>query len=211
MKRLLIAFVAVLLIPAAIAGAEQIELYGFTSFTPPEEIGTVVTVLCFLEPPIGFDYPFATDFTTNEYTFACRMTVSSVLTTPFSVEYEYADADFASYEDPARDGDYAAGPASFENGTPVLVGTLSRIARSDDAFGFLEPTMIADCVFTGGVKLDELVQGPNWTMHGGLSTDPLMHQIPSGYQQAWINKIFFTGPVSVEDATWSEIKTRGND
>jgi len=73
--------------------------------------------------------------------------------------------------------------------------------------GLPEPTLYAEAVFTGGSKLGELLQGANWTMHGGISTDPLL-DIPTGYQQHWTMKIFFTGPVQTENTTWGNIKAQ---
>lgn len=212
MKKLLLGIIiTVLFLPLAISAAEQIEIYGFTYFTPPEQIGTVVTVVGFLEPPVGFTYPFAVDFSSNEYTFYYQATITQITTTPFFIDYEFSDEEFFIYEDPSRNGDYGSNPpngtspVSFRDGTLILQGTLSNFLRTDDPFGFLPPATVADCEFTGGAKLGELIQGMNWTMHGGLTINP--GNLPAGYQQGWTGKIFFTGPVPTEESTWGMVKS----
>jgi hypothetical protein len=217
MRKMLIVLSLVLLLPCVLAAQEEqewIAIYGHTYFTPPEMVGTVTTVVAFLEPPAGFSYPFSVDFGAYEYTFYFQSTITSVVPDMFTTEITYADAEFYIYEDPSENGDYgvnppnATSPSTFQDGTLILQGTFFNILRSDDNFGFVEPTIVADCVFTGGTKFGELIQGGDWVMHGGLSTDPFSTNIPTGYQQAWITKIFYTGdPVSVQSSTWGCIKS----
>lgn len=213
MRKLLVALSAVFLFLSAgvsAQGQEQIALYGYSYFVPPEGVGTVTTVVGMLEPPVGFTYPFTVDFSTYEYTFYFETTITAVMPGPFSTDIFYANAELFIYEDAARNADYGTNapngtsPSSFRDGTVALHGTFSNIVRSDDPFGFFDPVATAYCNFTGGTKLSELVQGPNWSVHGGLILfDP---STPPGYQHAWVLKIFFTGPLPVEDATWGTIK-----
>ncbi len=212
MKKMLIVICSGLLLLSVGASAqEQIEIYGATYFTPPEAVGTLVTVVAHLEPPVGFSYPFPVDFSTYEYTFYFQSTITSIITGMFSIDITYADGEFFIYEDAAKNGDYgtyppnATSPSTFMDGTLILKGTLFNIYRSDDPFGFLEPSIISECLFTGGTKLGELVKPDEWTMHGGLSTDPEIY--PEGYQQGWITKIFFTGTVDGDSSTWGAIKS----
>jgi hypothetical protein len=200
------------LLPQAIGaqGQEQISEYGYSYFTPPENVGTVTTIVGTLEPPVGFTYPFTVNFSAYEYTFYLQTTIVGIDPSPFSIDYYYSDAEIVIYEDPAKDANYginppnATSPSTFRSGTIALRGTLSNIARSDDPFGFFDPTLIADCEFTDGTKYNELVQGPNWLMHGGIVlNDP---STPSGYRNAWVMKIFFEGPVSTKTSTWGGIK-----
>lgn len=218
MKNLLsvLCFVLVLL-PMGVSAQdqEQIALYGYSYFLPPEGVGTVTTVVGMLEPPVGFTYPFMVDFGTYEYTFYFETVIVAVVPGPFSNDLFYADTDIFIYEDIAQDADYGTdppnvtSPSTFQDGTLALQGTFSSILRSDDPFGFFEPVVTAGCTFTGGTKLTELAQGPNWSVHGGLIlNDP---STPPGYQHAWILKIFFTGPLPVEDSTWGSIKAQFSD
>lgn len=212
MKHLLIVLIVGLVFsPLALTAQEQIEGFGAGYFTPPEEAGTLVTVVTFLEPPVGFSYPFPVDFVNNEYTFYFQTTIAGVVSNPpFSIDYFYNDGDFYIYEDPSKDGDYgvyppnATSPSTFQNGTLILQGTVTNMERYDDPFGFLPPTMVADCIFTGGTRLGDLPAPDSWIMHGGLDTFPGTY--PAGYQQAWTMKFFFTGTVSAENSTWGEIK-----
>jgi hypothetical protein len=212
MKRLLVALAFVcLLSPGMSAAVEQMVINGFTYFTPPEGVGTQATLVAQLDPPYGFDYPMTVDFSTNEYTFYFQSTIQSISVGPVTTTISYADASFAIYEDPSKNGDYGVNPpngtspSTFQDGTPILTGTLSNVTRIDYNLGFPEPTIVADCTFTGGTKLSELIQGNNWTLHGGISSNPLAG-IPTGYQQSWSLKIVFSGPLPVEEYTWGGIK-----
>lgn len=199
-------------LPVALAAQdpEQFEIYGYSYFTPPEEVGTVTTVVAFLEPPVGFTYPITVDFATNEYTFYFQSTIESITPDAFTTTYNYADAPFYMYEDPSKNGDYGTyppngtSPSTFQNGTVILTGTLSNIVRIDYSGGFPAPVILADCTFTGGTKFSELVQGENWSFHGDLPDDPLLG-IPPGYKRNWQTKIV-TGPVPAENTTWGSIK-----
>ncbi len=193
------------------AGAqEKIMMYGYSYFTPPEDVGTVTTVVGMLEPPIGFTYPFTVNFNAYEYTYYFQAVITAVVPGPFSTDYFYADAELFIYEDPAKNADYgidppnATAPSTFREGTVALHGTLTNLFRSDDPFGFFDPTLIGDCSFDGGTKLGELLQGEMWTITGGLIlADP---STPPGYGHAWVTEVFFTGPVAVEHSTWGGIK-----
>jgi hypothetical protein len=212
MKRLIPLFCALLLyIPAMVAAQEQFEIYGFSYFAPPEVVGTVSTVVAFLEPPVGFTYPITVDFDNNEYTFYFQSTIQTITAGAYTTTYNYADATFTMYEDPAKNGDYGTNPpngtspSTFQDGTAILTGTLSNITRIDYNAGFPEPTIVANCTFTGGTRFGELVQGNNWTFHGGLSSNFLLG-IPTGYQRNWATKIIFSGPLPAESSTWGNIK-----
>lgn len=218
MRILLVALCVVFLFLSADVSAqdqEQIALYGHSYFIPPEDVGTITTVVGELEPPVGFTYPFTVDFGSYEYTFYFETMIVAVMPGPFSTDIFYADSEIFIYEDPARNADYGTNPpngtspSSFRDGTLALHGTFSSIMRSDDPFGFFEPVVTSNCTFTGGTKFPELAQGPNWSAHGGLIlNDP---STPPGYQHAWILKIFFTGPMPVQDTTWGGIKALYTD
>lgn len=54
-KLLIVAVLIAFVIPTSVLALEQIVPYGYSYFTPPEGVGTVTTVLGFLDPPVGFD------------------------------------------------------------------------------------------------------------------------------------------------------------
>lgn len=217
MKRLLFVLCAVLLISQPFGDAraqepEQITMYGFSHIdTPSEMVGTVTTVAGFLEPPVGFFYPFSVDFVANEYTFYFQSTITSIVPGPMTTEIHYADAGFFIYEDLSKNGAYGTNPpngtspSTFQDGALVLSGTFSNIVRLNYFMDFPEPTIVAECTFTGGSKLGELAQGDNWTFHGGLSAN-VMTGIPAGYLHNWATNIVFSGPLPIEDSSWGKIK-----
>jgi len=211
-KLLLITVVLVMSLPALAMGIEQIVLSGFSYFTPPEQVGTATTVVGFLEPPIGFDLPFSSDFVTNEYTFVVTAEIASITPLAATTEYTYVNGALAIYEDPAKNGNYGVSPpngtapSTFQDGTLILVGAMTGMTRLDFNFGFPEPTVIASVNFTGGSKLGELTAGgSNWTFHGGLSTNPLLG-IPFGYKRAWNTKCVPPDTTPIEETTWGGIK-----
>jgi len=212
MKRMLLLMCILLLaVPVVSSSLEQFVINGYAYYPPPEAVGTVVTLVATLDPPVGFDYPITVDFVTNEYTFYIQTSIQSIIPGPFTTTYGYANAGFSIYEDPSKNSDYGVNPpngtspSTFQDGSVILSGTLSNITRLDYNMGFPEPTVVADCTFTGGSRLGELIQGNNWTIHGGISTNPLMG-IPTGYGQSWSTKIIFSGPLPVENSTWGNIK-----
>jgi hypothetical protein len=214
MRKMFFALLAVLLILPGSTLAddpEQFDINGNSYFTPPEGVGTVTTVVALLDPPAGFVYPITVDFVTNEYTFYFQSTITSITPGAMTTTITYADADFYIYEDPAKNGSYGTfppngtSPSTFQNGTVVLYGTMSNINRLNYTMGFPDPTIIAECTFLGGTKFNELIQGENWTFHGGLSTNPLLG-IPMGYNHRWSTRIIFSGPIPVDESTWGHIK-----
>lgn len=214
MRKVLVVLSTLALIVPVSGGAQddpvQFEIYGYSYFTPPEEVGTVVTVVGQLEAPVGFSYPIPVDFANNEYTFYIQTTITDVQAGPFTTTYTYADADFFIYEDPSKNADYginppnSTSPSTFLDGVLILQGTLSNITRLDYNAGFPEPTVVADCTFTGGSLYDQLFQANNWTFHGGLSSTSM--GIPEGYQRDWATKIVFSGPLPSRSSTWGGIK-----
>jgi len=215
MRRMLTVSTLMLMLLAGTVGAQsdpvQFEIYSYSYFTPPEQVGTVVTVVGKLEPPVGFTYPLPLDFVTNEYTFYFQSTIIDVQVEPVTTTYTYDDADFLIYEDPSQNADYGTNPpngtcpSTFTDGTLILQGTLSSLTRIDYNFGFPGPSVVADCTFNGGSRLGELPSASDWTFHGGLSSDPGLG-IPTGFQRNWATKIVYSGQVPTGASTWGGIK-----
>lgn len=208
MRVLLLVFLAALLIlPTAAMSLEQILPFGYSYFALPEQVGTAMTVVGFLEPPVGFDYPFTVDFATYEYTYYFEATVQSITPGPITTEILYAVTTFEIYEDAAMNGDYGVAPTSFRDGTLILSGTMSGLVRLDYNFGFPEPTSLGSIDWTAGSKLGELAPYlSGWTFHAGVSTNA-MTGIPAGYQQNWSCKIVPPESVPVEDSSWGKVKS----
>jgi hypothetical protein len=212
MRRLLIIIMLIVFfLPISAFCVEQIVPYGYSYFTLPEGVGTVATVVGFLDPPSGFDYPFSVDFTNNEYTFYFQSTITGMVPGPVTTEIFYANTTFTIYEDPAKNGDYGTSPpngtspSTFQDGTIILTGEFIDIVRLDYNFGFPEPTVMGIINFTGGTKLGEMTEGgDNWIFHAGLSS--MIPGIPVGYQKNWSCKII-KGTVPTEHTTWGDIKS----
>ncbi len=211
MRKLLSVAILLLALSTAATAQEQIVVYGYSYLTPPEAVGTVTTVVGFLEAPAGFTLPLTLDFVTNEYTFYYQATIASIVPGAFTTNVTYTDATFSIYEDPLKNGNYGTAPpngtspSTYTNGTLILTGTLSEVTRINFNFGFPEPTIVGNMDFTGGTRVGDLPSGGEWTFHGGLSANPLTG-IPSGYFHTWATKIIYNASVRTEETTWGRIK-----
>jgi hypothetical protein len=205
---LVVAVLFMFILPVSVSAQLQFVPVGYSYFTSPEGVGTVTTVVGFLDPPAGFTYPFSVDFTNNEYTFYFQTTITSIVPLVVTTEYHYANTTFYIYEDPSKNGTYGTNPpngtapSTFQDGTLILSGDFKDIVRLDYNFGFPEPTAIGSIDFTGGTKLGELIQ-INWNFHAGISST--VSGIPSGYKRNWSCKLV-PGTVPVEETTWGNIK-----
>lgn len=215
MKKLLtvIALTVLLAAPTASLALVQMLPFGFSYFTPPEAVGTATTIVGFLDPPVGFDYPFTVDFANNEYTYEITATILSIMPGPVSTTIIYSGATISIYEDASMNGDYGVSPpngtapSTFQDGTVILTGNITNLTRLDFNFGFPEPTAVGTINFTAGAKLSELTQGgAGWTFHAGISSNPITG-IPGGYQRNWACKITPPATVPVEETTWGRVKT----
>ena len=207
-KLLVFAVLLVSLLPAAVYAQVQFVPVGYSYYTAPEGVGTVTTVVGFLDPPAGFTYPFSVDFANNEYTFYFQTTITSIVPLAVTTEYHYANTTFYIYQDPSKNGTYGTNPpngtspSTFRDGTLVLSGDFTDIVRLNYNFGFPQPTALGTVNFTGGTKLGELSQS-NWNFHAGVSAT--VPGIPAGYKQNWSCKLV-PGTVPVEHTTWGSIK-----
>lgn len=209
---LAVVFVVSVMTVVGSSAQTQFSMYGFSYFTPPEGVGTVTTVVGRLEPPVGFSYPIALDFTNNEYTFYFQTTITSVTTGPLTSTYTYGDATLSIYEDPSKNSAYgtsppnAVSPSTFRDGTLILSGTLSELSRLNYNMGFPEPAIVGAWECTGGTRFADLTV-KNWTYHGGLSNNPMVG-VPVGYGHRWATKMVPATTVPAEEATWGEVKDR---
>lgn len=100
----------------------------------------------------------------------------------------------------------ATAPSSFNDGTNILIGTLSSFQVVFDnatRTGSFE----GDLTFTGGTQIGNFPtnQRTGWTFAGVTGNSPIT---PQGYLHQVDGSIYLDNPVPVEAKTWSSIKAQ---
>ena len=164
---------------------------------------------------VGFLFaPLASNTTLNEYTCVMHGLTSTGFTIigPYRL-IDYTGGTITIYEDAKLGGtaaDYgssppnATAPSSFNDGTAILVGTLTNFKFAvDNSNG----TGSFEAVFTvtGGTQLANfpLNQREGWTFAG--STGNALN-IPEGYEHQIDGQTFLNAPVNVKRTTWGRLK-----
>ena len=110
------------------------------------------------------------------------------------------------YDDASPDRDYASSPATFVDGTPFLIGTLSSFFLGFDPStgnGAYE----GNCAFTSGSGLTTLNQlNAGGYTFGGLLDSTVSSNIPAGYQLAVDGSVEVEVIVGVEEKSWGAVK-----
>lgn len=204
--------------PPADAQSTLIKPSGYDYITGPWQVGSTVTVVALLTPPIagpsGFSYPFAVDFAHYQYT----MTITGMTIASYSVvdwgggllqkDATYSGGTLRIYEDAAHNASYgtnppnSGAPATFQDGRLVATGTLqdptSMIFTPSGSFTAL-------VLFTGQGFLPE-----RWNAVIALS-EPPASSVPSGYAQDFSGKIEPAEAVPVQSMSWEGVKALYRD
>lgn len=153
--------------------------------------------------------PFALDPGTHEYTWSFYGAVVHRMETP-SPGIVYRCLTFGLFElreDPAFNAQYLADPpnelvpSAFHDGRVLLLGTVTDL-RIRDIFGIVTAT--ADLRFVGGSALGDLGSQDEWSFNAAVST--FGDEIPPGYGSRWALELEPLKPVSIQDASWGQIK-----
>lgn len=158
--------------------------------------------------------PLVSNTATNEYTFVMSgFTPTSVQTFGTFSIVNYSAGTITIYEDPLAGGtlaDYGASapagppPASFTDGSAILVGTITNLQFQFDTSS---NSGSFEAVFnvTGGSQLGNfpLNQRKGWTF-SGASSNAL--NIPSGYIHQVDGQTFLDAPSAVRRTSWGRLK-----
>lgn len=177
------------------------------------DVGNTYAVLA-TSPQLGA--PLTYDFSLNQYTVTISglTSVSKVSLGTFDIiNYSGGSVDvfcdLLSGGTPANYGvnpPNATAPSSFNDGTNILVGTLSNFQVVFDnatRTGSFE----GDLTFTGGTQLGNFPtnQRSGWTFAGVTGNSPIT---PQGYLHQVDGSIYLDNPVPVEAKTWGAIKAQ---
>ena len=158
--------------------------------------------------------PLTSNTTLNEYTYVVSGLTSTGYSTVSSFRIiSYSSGTITIYEDSKSTGttaDYGTSPpngvapATFTDGTPILVGTLTNfqfVLNTANGTGSFEAVFNA----TGGTQFSNfpLNQRAGWTFSGS-SGNAL--NIPEGYAHQIDGQTFLNAPVASRRTTWSRLK-----
>lgn len=175
------------------------------------DVGNTYAVLATV-PQLGS--PLVYNFSQNEYTVTITglTSVSKMSLGTFDI-INYAGGSVDIYCDlllggtPANYGinpPNATAPSSFNDGTNILVGTLSNFQVVFDnatRTGSFE----GDLNFTGGSQIGNFPanQRSGWTFAGVTGNSPIT---PQGYLHQVDGSVYLDNPVPVQATTWSSVK-----
>lgn len=214
----LFAAVAVLsTVPSARAQSLLFDYVGFDYEFPnplPGEFGEVGSGYVGLGTCPFLFAPLTSNSVANEYTFVTKNLTSTGFTPIGNYRIiSYSAGTITIYEDAkvgGTTGDYGSSPpngvapATFEDGTAILVGDLTNFQFVLDT---TNGTGSFEAVFkvTGGTQLGNfpLNQREGWTFSGS-SGNAL--NIPPGYAHQIDGQTFLNAPVSVRRTSWGRLK-----
>jgi len=213
---LLAACAALSVVPAARADSLLFDYVGFDYESPNPNPAT------FGEPGSGYVglgtvpflfAPLVSNTTLNEYTMVIQCQTPSVIPVGGLEIVNYATGSVTIYEDSKALGttaDYAPNPpnstvpATFSDGTAILVGTLTNfqlIVDTSNGVGSFEAVLNV----TGGTQLGNFPadQRTGWTFSG--TTGEALN-IPAGYAHQIDGQSFLNGPTAARRISWGRLK-----
>ena len=211
--------VAVLLIlalaaPVAALAQEEAHFEGYTHFTNPNMIGTLIDGRGLVTALYS---PLVSNFGVNEYTWEVGhlMSLGSVLRdSVYRTTYAVTGSTFSIYEDPsgnARAGFYncpsTAADADFSDGTLYLRGHFVSFTTSFDihSYNYGMGTFNGTVNWDTGSNIGDLPVGRRGSWQFGGSTTSSYSCIPPGYDQQMTGRIFqLTTPVT--GTTWGNVR-----
>ena len=196
--RITLLLVALLLI-AVPASAQQ--LFDFLGQTVvPGNVGDMLNMDSVVRDPAPGTTPIPLDFANYEYTL---VVTNLVLDTDGSPQV-YSGGMLVIYEDNTTAADFA-NPATFSDGTAILVGTINTLNRTmytatlGSAAGWVD--------WNGGTRLDDIAPGDQlgWPFLTGISARA--ENVEPGYNEEWDGKCEPEDPiVDVTPMSWGSVK-----
>lgn len=196
--RITLLLVALLLI-AVPASAQQ--LFDFLGQTVvPVDVGGILNMDSVVRDPAPATTPIPLDFANYEYTL---VVTDLVLDTDGSPQV-YSGGMLVIYEDNTTAADHA-NPATFSDGTAILIGTISTLNRTmftatlGSAAGWVD--------WTGGTRLDDIAPADQlgWPFLTGISRHD--GNVETGYDEQWDGKVEPEEPiVEVIPMSWGSVK-----
>ena len=192
-----------LLLMAVPASAQQ--LFDFLGQTVvPGNPGGFLNMDSVIRDPAPGTTPIPLDFANYEYTLVITdLGLVSGDGTPVAPQ-TYANGTLVIYEDNTTAADYA-NPATFTDGTAILVGNLGALTRT--MFTATLGTATGWVDWTGGTRLDDIAPDDQlgWPFLTGISARA--ENVEDGYDEEWDGKCEPTEDiVGLDPVSWGSLK-----
>ncbi len=201
MKTMMKGLLIVLVVAALPLGASAQQLFDFNGQALlPAGVGGQLTMYSVMFDPAPIDSPIPLDFANYEFT----LVLEGATLTVDGISRIFAGGTVTIYQDAATSADYA-NPATFTDGTAILVGNLTSLSQFVPPVGPGSASGHLDWV--GGTRLTDMAPDDqlNWTFVSGTNANSGM--LEPGYDEVWDGK---TEPpstiVDTEAASMSKVK-----
>ena len=194
--RLMILLIAVLVTTLPVAAQAQ-QLFDFLGQTIlPAGVGGTLTMYSVMNDPAPATTPIPLDFANFEYTLVVTDLVLDVDGNP----QQYSGGAIVIYEDAMTAADYAF-PATFTDGTAILVGVVTSLDRT--MFTSTLGSVLGSVDWVGGTRLGDIAAEDqfDWPFFSGVNG--MASQVVDGYDEAWDGKV---EPVAAENMSWGDVK-----
>ncbi len=203
MKTRITLLLLALLLMAVPASAQQ--LFDFLGQTVvPDDIGGFLNMDSVIRDPAPGTTPIPLDFANFEFTLVVtNLNLVSGDGSPGDPQ-QYVNGTLVIYEDNTTAADFA-NPATFSDGTAILVGTINTLNRTmytatlGSAAGWVD--------WNGGTRLDDIAPGDQlgWPFLTGISARA--ENVEPGYNEEWDGKCEPEDPiVDVTPMSWGSVK-----
>ncbi len=200
MKNRIMLFLVAAMVLAVPASAQQ--LFDFLGqANVPAAVGGSLSLYSVMNDPVPETTPLPLDFSNYEYTL---VVTDLIMDSESGINQFYSGGTITIYEDNSSLADYAV-PASFVDGTPILVGTFTTLTRT--MFTTTLGTVSGNLDWNGGTRVIEIAPADqlNWAFLSGINARP--ESVESGYSEQWDGKVEPHTPiVDTETLLWGSFK-----
>jgi hypothetical protein len=143
----------------------------------------------------------------QEYTAVLSTTVTAYFDFGTHQQVVFADAAVEIWQDNTTAADYA-NPATFTDGTLLLSGTANAMMGERPAGAIWPYAVSGDITFTGGAGLGVLHGYCDDGVRMNDYIDFVLATPPAGYEEKYDAEWKCGSPVTVDESTWGEVKSR---
>jgi|GEM_PF-1123349 len=199
-----ITLLALALVLIAVPASAQ-QLFDFLGqAVVPGTPGDVLNMESIVRDPAPGTTPIPLDFANYEYTLVI-MQLELVSGAGIAGNPQvYVDGAILIYEDNATAADYA-NPATFSDGTPILIGTITSLNRT--MFTATLGSASGSVNWVGGTRVDDIAPEDQigWAFLTGINSRP--ENVEPGYTEQWDGKCEPQEPiVDVDQMSWGSVK-----
>jgi len=195
MKTMFKGLLIVLVLAALPMGAAAQQLFDFTGQALiPGSVGGTLDMYGEIFDPVPATTPIPLDFANYQYT----LVVQGLTLDVDGFTQAYSGGTITLYEDAGTVADFGS-PATFTDGTAILIGTFPTLSRTVFPGGIGSVAGTVD--WTGGTHFDDIApeDQPNWTFLSGTHNG--VDQAEPGYDEMWDGKVEPKEPIVADTAS----------